>query len=230
MGNRYRRSPTNSAGGARFLVVAIDYFTKWVKAKPLISMAGRHMEKFVWEHIVCKFRRPQIIISDNGKQFAEGTFPVLCKKLGTLQAFTSVYHPQANGQVEVTNKEIVKGMERRLGMAHHGLCRWELHKSYGPYEATPNSRVQGPSIPRKMKNDTRDLDVLEEEGKSAHIRRHTYNTKIRRLLQQDVKAIRIQAKNICARLKSAVGSTIKENGTTWEDITVCKEKATKMGL
>ncbi|GJU98933.1 reverse transcriptase domain-containing protein [Tanacetum coccineum] len=79
---------------------------------------GRHMEKFVWEHIVSRFGRPQIIISDNRKQFAKGTFPVFCKKLEALQALTFVYHPQANGQVEVTNKDIVKGMERRLGMAH----------------------------------------------------------------------------------------------------------------
>ncbi|GJW45136.1 ribonuclease H-like domain-containing protein [Tanacetum coccineum] len=57
-------------------------------------------------------------VQDNGKQFTEGTFLVLYKKLRTLQAFTPVYHPQVNGQVEVTNKEIVKGMERRLGMAH----------------------------------------------------------------------------------------------------------------
>ncbi|GJV73545.1 reverse transcriptase domain-containing protein [Tanacetum coccineum] len=42
-------------GGARFLVVAIDYFTKWVEAKPLVSIIGKHMEKFVWEHIVCRF-------------------------------------------------------------------------------------------------------------------------------------------------------------------------------
>ncbi|GJQ93772.1 reverse transcriptase domain-containing protein [Tanacetum coccineum] len=60
----------------------------------------------------------QIIILDNGKQFAKGTFPVFCKKLGTLQALTSVYHTQANGQVEATNREIVKGMEQRLGMPY----------------------------------------------------------------------------------------------------------------
>ncbi|GJX46025.1 reverse transcriptase domain-containing protein [Tanacetum coccineum] len=39
-------------GGTRFLVVAIDYFTKWVEAKPLVSITGKHMEKFIWEHIV----------------------------------------------------------------------------------------------------------------------------------------------------------------------------------
>ncbi|GKC23795.1 reverse transcriptase domain-containing protein [Tanacetum coccineum] len=125
-------------GGARFLVVAIDYFTKWVKAKPLISTTGRHMEKFLWEHIVCRFGRPQIIISDNGKQFAKGTFLVFCKKLKTLQAFTSVYHPQANGQVEVTNIEIVKGMERRLGMAHQAWVD-KLPQVLWAHRTTPKS-------------------------------------------------------------------------------------------
>ncbi|GJT13143.1 reverse transcriptase domain-containing protein [Tanacetum coccineum] len=71
-------------GGTRFLVVAIDYFTKWVKAKPLVSTTGKHMEKFVWEHIVCRFGIPQIIISNNGKQFAKGIFPVLYQKLGKM--------------------------------------------------------------------------------------------------------------------------------------------------
>ncbi|GJZ63426.1 reverse transcriptase domain-containing protein [Tanacetum coccineum] len=124
--------------GARFLVVAIDYFTKWVKAKPLISTTRKHMEKFVWEHIVCRFRRPQVIILDNGKQFVEGTFLVFCKKLGMLQAFTSFYHPQENGQVEVTNREIIKGMERRLGKAH---LAWidELLQVLWAHRTTPKS-------------------------------------------------------------------------------------------
>ncbi|GKE80707.1 hypothetical protein Tco_1550707, partial [Tanacetum coccineum] len=39
-------------GGARFLVVAIDYITKRVEAKSLVSITGKHMEKFAWEHIV----------------------------------------------------------------------------------------------------------------------------------------------------------------------------------
>ncbi|GJX61941.1 reverse transcriptase domain-containing protein [Tanacetum coccineum] len=54
--------------GARLLVVAINY-------KPLVSTTEKHVEKFIWEHIVCRFGIPQIIISDNVKQFAEGIFP-----------------------------------------------------------------------------------------------------------------------------------------------------------
>ncbi|GKB53139.1 reverse transcriptase domain-containing protein [Tanacetum coccineum] len=76
--------------------------------------------------------------SDNGKQFTEGTFPVFCKKLGTLQAFTSVYHPQENGQVEVTNREIIKGMERRLGIAHQAWVD-ELPQVLWAHRTTPNA-------------------------------------------------------------------------------------------
>ncbi|GKE17601.1 reverse transcriptase domain-containing protein [Tanacetum coccineum] len=85
-----------------------------------------------------RFGRPQAIISDNGKQFVEGTFPAFYTKLGTLQASTSVYHPQANGQVEVTNREIIKGMERRLGKAHQAWID-ELPQVLWAHRTTPKS-------------------------------------------------------------------------------------------
>ncbi|GKC76771.1 reverse transcriptase domain-containing protein [Tanacetum coccineum] len=109
--NFTHRALPMAPGGTRFLVVAIDYFTKWVEAKPLVSITGKHMEKFVWEHIVCKFRVPQIIIFDNEKQFSEGYFLVFCQRLGIYQSFTFVYHPQENGQVEVTHRDIINSME-----------------------------------------------------------------------------------------------------------------------
>ncbi|GKB98226.1 reverse transcriptase domain-containing protein [Tanacetum coccineum] len=53
-------------GKVKFIIVAIDYFTKWVEAKPLASITRKHVERFVWELIVCRFRLPQSIVSDNG--------------------------------------------------------------------------------------------------------------------------------------------------------------------
>ncbi|GJU61626.1 reverse transcriptase domain-containing protein [Tanacetum coccineum] len=125
-------------GDAKFLVVAIDYFMKWDEAKPLVSIIGKHIEKFVWEHIVCRFGAPQIIISNNGKQFSEGIFLLFCQRLGILQSFTSVYHPQANGQVKATNWDIVKGMERRLGKNHQGWVD-ELTHVLWAHMTTPKS-------------------------------------------------------------------------------------------
>ncbi|XP_071694824.1 uncharacterized protein [Rutidosis leptorrhynchoides] len=111
---------TKAPGGYKWLVFAIDYFTKWTEARPLSTMTGKHIEKFVWEHIMCRFGIPQEIVLDNGKQFAEVIFPGFCEKLQIKQTFTFVYHPQGNRQVEVTNRDILKGLEKQLGKCHQG--------------------------------------------------------------------------------------------------------------
>ena len=53
----------------KFLLIAINYFTKWVEAKALATITEAKVRSFVWKNIVCRFRIPQTIISDNGRQF-----------------------------------------------------------------------------------------------------------------------------------------------------------------
>ncbi|XP_071740050.1 uncharacterized protein [Rutidosis leptorrhynchoides] len=106
-----------SVENAKFLVVAIDFFSKWVEVKVLAKITGENIKKFVWNDIVCRYGLPNEIVSDNGKQFADNPFRSWCEELNIKQTFTSVAHPQANGQVEVTNKEIVDGIKARLGLS-----------------------------------------------------------------------------------------------------------------
>ncbi|GKD33905.1 reverse transcriptase domain-containing protein [Tanacetum coccineum] len=54
-------------GKVKFLIVAIDYFTKWIEAKAVATITGNQVKKFVWDNIVCRFGLPGEIISDNGK-------------------------------------------------------------------------------------------------------------------------------------------------------------------
>ncbi|GJY03879.1 reverse transcriptase domain-containing protein [Tanacetum coccineum] len=61
-------------GKVKFLIVAIDYFTKWIEAKPVVTITGNQFKKFVWDNIVCRFGLPGEIISDNGKQFQDNPF------------------------------------------------------------------------------------------------------------------------------------------------------------
>ncbi|GJW04837.1 reverse transcriptase domain-containing protein [Tanacetum coccineum] len=61
-------------GKVKFLIVAMDYFTKWIEAKPVATITGNQVKKFVWENIVCRFGLPGEIISDNGKQFRDNPF------------------------------------------------------------------------------------------------------------------------------------------------------------
>nr|GEU80325.1 reverse transcriptase domain-containing protein [Tanacetum cinerariifolium] len=71
----------------KFLIVAIDYFTKWIEANPVATITGNQM-KIVWENVVCRFGLPGEIISDNGKQFQDDPFKDLCKKLYTPFSLT----------------------------------------------------------------------------------------------------------------------------------------------
>ena len=58
----------------KFLLVAIDYFTKRVKAEPLARITKKNVQNFVWKNIVCRFGVPKVIISDNGHQFDSSSF------------------------------------------------------------------------------------------------------------------------------------------------------------
>ncbi|GKD72631.1 reverse transcriptase domain-containing protein [Tanacetum coccineum] len=101
-------------GKVKFLIVAIDYFTKWIEAKPVATITGNQVKKFVWDNIVCRFGLPGEIVSDNGKQFRDNPFKDWCEKLCIRQCFASVKHPQANGLVERANRSLGEGIKARL--------------------------------------------------------------------------------------------------------------------
>ncbi|GJU13969.1 reverse transcriptase domain-containing protein [Tanacetum coccineum] len=101
-------------GKVKFLIVAIDYFTKWIEAKPVATITGNQVKKFVWDNIVCRFGLPGEIVSDNGKQFCENPFKDWCEKLSIRQCFASVKHPQTNGLVERANRSLGEGIKARL--------------------------------------------------------------------------------------------------------------------
>ncbi|GJU74291.1 reverse transcriptase domain-containing protein [Tanacetum coccineum] len=88
------------SGKVNFLIVAMDYFTKWIEAKDVATIIGNQVKKFVWDNIVCRFGLPGEIISDNGKQFSDNPFKDWCDKLNITQRFASMKHPQSNGLVE----------------------------------------------------------------------------------------------------------------------------------
>ena len=81
----------------KFLLVAIDYFTKWVEAEALATITEAKVQNFVWKNIVCRFGIPKTIISDNGRQFDNQKFRSFCSGLGIKNRYSSSGHPQANG-------------------------------------------------------------------------------------------------------------------------------------
>ncbi|GKA01455.1 reverse transcriptase domain-containing protein, partial [Tanacetum coccineum] len=101
-------------GRVKYLIVAIDYFTKWMEAKPLATITGKQVVNFTYDNIVCRFGIPATIITDNGTQFVNDPFKKWAEKLKIQLIFTSVYYPQGNGAVERANKSLLRGIKTRL--------------------------------------------------------------------------------------------------------------------
>ena len=87
----------------KFMIVDIDYFTKLVEAEALATITKKNVCGFVWRCIICRFGIPRVLVSNNGKQFDNNSFRDFCSQLGIRNHYSSPAHPQANGQVEVTN-------------------------------------------------------------------------------------------------------------------------------
>ena len=101
-------------GQVKFLLVTIDYFTKWVEAEALAMITEARIQNFVWKNIICRFKIPLTIISDNGRQFDSQGFRDFCSGLGIKNQFSSPGHPQANGQTEVTNRTLLRIIKTKL--------------------------------------------------------------------------------------------------------------------
>jgi len=101
----------------KYLVVVIEYFTKWIKAEPVAQITTHKIQHFVWKNIVCRCGIPKRLVSDNGIQFASQQLGKLCTELGVKLVFASVEHPQMNGQVESANQVLLRGLKRRLDKA-----------------------------------------------------------------------------------------------------------------
>ncbi|KAL5543346.1 hypothetical protein UlMin_007130 [Ulmus minor] len=98
----------------KYAVVAIEFYTKWVEAKPLAKIIDQKVIEFVWKNIFCRFRIPNNIVSDHGAQFDYSKFKNLCDNFGILKTFSTPAHPQSNGQVEVVNKTIKQTLKKKL--------------------------------------------------------------------------------------------------------------------
>jgi len=156
-------------GGRKYAVVAIDYFTKWAEAEALAGITQEAMKKFVWNNIVCRFGIPQVLISDNGTQFEGRLFSQFCEGLNIAHFFSSPAHPQANGQVEVTNRTIIEAIKKRLEAAK-GKWDEELYPVLWAYRTT--SRTPTGETPFSLTYGTEAVLPVEIGIPSARVSLH----------------------------------------------------------
>ncbi|GJV76280.1 reverse transcriptase domain-containing protein [Tanacetum coccineum] len=199
-------------GGAKFVIVAIDYFTKWIEAKPLVKITGKEVIRFVMDNIFCKFGLPKIIFTDNRAQLVNDPFKSWCGRFEIHQINTAVAHPQANGLVERANRSLMEGIKTRLERekaewvdelpnvlwAH----RTSIKQSNGetPFSLTYGSETVIPAeigIPtyqtlmiREGYNEEEmrlNLDLLQERREAAVVREARYKTKMEQYYNKKVR-------------------------------------------
>jgi hypothetical protein len=103
-------------------VVTVEYFTKWIEAKPLPNVSSASIKRFFWQNIICRYGVPRHITVDNAKYFDNAMSKDFYKQIETNVAFILVYHPQSNGTVERTNSLIFKAIKKILEGEKKG--RW----------------------------------------------------------------------------------------------------------
>ncbi|GJZ95302.1 reverse transcriptase domain-containing protein [Tanacetum coccineum] len=125
--------PFPSSRGNKYILVAVDYLSKWVEAKALPTNDARVVVKFL-KSLFARFGTPRAIISDRGTHFCNDKFAKVMSKYGVTHRLATAYHPQTSGQVEVSNRGLKRILERTVG---ENRASWSdrldealMHKAY----------------------------------------------------------------------------------------------------
>ena len=101
----YWNMSPKSSSGHEYILVAIDYFTKWLEVASYARLKVAEVAKFIRSHIIFWYGVPHELISDRGVHF-RGEVDTLVQEYGIQHHRSSVYRPQTNGVVKAANKNI----------------------------------------------------------------------------------------------------------------------------
>jgi transposase InsO family protein len=102
-----------SRTGNRYIIVAIDYLTKYVEARAIRFQNATEIALFLYEEIICRHGCPTILITDNGKPFLNDLIKQICRNYSIIHKTTTPYNPQSNGLVERFNRTLGQILQRR---------------------------------------------------------------------------------------------------------------------
>ncbi|GJT27929.1 reverse transcriptase domain-containing protein [Tanacetum coccineum] len=141
--------PFPSSRGNKYILVAVDYLSKWVEAKALPTNDARVVVKFL-KSLFSRFGAPRAIISDRGTHFCNDKFAKVMSKYGVTHRLSTPYHPQTSGQVKVTNRGLKRILERTVGENRASWsdklddALWAFRTAYKtPIGCTPYKLVYG---------------------------------------------------------------------------------------
>jgi hypothetical protein len=103
-----------SSNGHRFILVAIDYFTKWVEVASYVNVTKHVVARFLKNNIICRYGVPNKIITDNGSNLNNKTMEELCTMFKIEHHNSSPYRPKMNGAVKAANKNMKKIIQKMV--------------------------------------------------------------------------------------------------------------------
>ncbi|KAK8563275.1 hypothetical protein V6N12_035425 [Hibiscus sabdariffa] len=115
--------PFPSSFGNLYILLAVNYVSKWVEASATTHNDAKTVLKFIKKNIFTRFGTPRVIISDEGRHFNNRSIAAALKKLSVVHKLSTAYHPQTNGQAEVSNREIKTILEK---VVHPNRKDWSL--------------------------------------------------------------------------------------------------------
>ncbi|KAL4335708.1 hypothetical protein GQ457_07G002730 [Hibiscus cannabinus] len=108
--------PFPSSFGNLYILLAVDYVSKWVEAVATTHNDAKTVQRFIKKNIFTRFGTPRVIISDEGRHFDNRSIAAALRKLGINHKLSTAYHPQTNGQAEVSNREIKSILEKMVNL------------------------------------------------------------------------------------------------------------------
>ncbi|GJZ19436.1 reverse transcriptase domain-containing protein [Tanacetum coccineum] len=106
--------PFPDSKGNKYILVAVDYVSKWVEAQALPTNDARVVVKFL-KGLFSRFGVPKALISDRGTHFCNSQLEKALLRYGVTHRISTAHHPQTNRQTEVTNRAIKRILERSVG-------------------------------------------------------------------------------------------------------------------
>ena len=106
--------PLPSSYGNAYILVVIDYVSKWVEAVATPKNDAKIVVKFLKKNIFSRFGVPRVLISDGGSHFYNVQLQKVLGHYNVMHKVASPYHPQTNGQAEVSNRELKKILEKNV--------------------------------------------------------------------------------------------------------------------
>ena len=195
----------------KLLLVATDYFSKWIEAEAFSSIKDKDVTQFIWKNIIYRFGIPRSIVSDNQPQFDCWAYMNLCQELKIKNLYSTLRYLQSKGQVEASNKTLLTTLKKQLDSAK-GKWVDELPgvlwvyrtttlkpTSISPFTLTYGTEAIIPTeigmptlrtdIPEQLNTESliKDLDIIDKLREAVAVRIASYHRRLASLYNRRVK-------------------------------------------